>query len=146
MISATIRKETKSQKLKNLVHIHKANKWMLKEIETRVSVSYFITHARFDLTVPHVGEKDLDYEQFDVFHALFMGSKGPSGGSSYPSLLVLALVHRNGQGGNDLEETCTVSRWGALWTNQIGEASAFVLRRLWTCHSRSERAPGLSRG
>lgn len=92
MISATIRKETKAQKLKNLVHIHKANKWMLKEIETRVSVSYFITHARLDLTVSHVGEKDLDYEQFDVFHALLMGSKGPSGGSSYLSLLVLALV------------------------------------------------------
>lgn len=62
------------------------------EIETRVSVSYFITHAKFDLTVSHVGEKDLDYRQFDLFHALLMGEKGPSGGSSYPNLLVLALV------------------------------------------------------
>lgn len=62
------------------------------EIETRVSVSYFITHAKFDLTVSHVGEKDLDYRQFDVFHALLMGEKGPNGGSSYPNLLVLALV------------------------------------------------------
>lgn len=65
---------------------------LLKEIETRVSVSYFITHAKFDVTVSHVGEKDLHYRQFDVFHALLMGNKGPSGGSSYPSLLVLALV------------------------------------------------------
>lgn len=38
-------KETKSQKLKCLIQIHKADKWMHKETETRVSESYFVTHA-----------------------------------------------------------------------------------------------------
>lgn len=38
-------KETKSQKLICLVQIRKADKWMHKEIETRVFKFHFITHA-----------------------------------------------------------------------------------------------------
>lgn len=59
-------KETKSQKLKCLIQLHKADKRMHKETETRVSESYFVTHAVSDLTVSYVGEKNLENQQFEV--------------------------------------------------------------------------------
>lgn len=43
--SHSTEKEAKSQKLKCLVQIHKADTWTHRGIETHVSESYFITHA-----------------------------------------------------------------------------------------------------